>query len=119
MVGYALDALREAYFGEQADRLILIDYESLVRRPKETVTEIYKFIGEPLYDHDYENVSYSASEFDQLLGTPNLHTVSQKVQFTPRKSVLPPDLFRRFENDAFWMNPDANIHKVKQVIYKF
>ena len=35
MVGFALDALKEAFFGEEADRLILVDYEALVRRPKE------------------------------------------------------------------------------------
>ncbi len=33
MVGYALDALREACFGAHAERLILLDYEALARAP--------------------------------------------------------------------------------------
>ena len=35
MVGYALDALREACFGAHSDRLILVDYETLSRAPEQ------------------------------------------------------------------------------------
>ena len=31
--------------------------------------------------------------------------------------MLPPELFQRFENDAFWMNPDLNIHGVRVIRY--
>lgn len=34
MVGYAWKALCEAYFGEQADRLLLITYETLTQTPQ-------------------------------------------------------------------------------------
>jgi sulfotransferase len=112
MVGFALDALREAFFGEQADRLILIDYEALARRPKETMRSLYKFLGEEWYEHDFGTVEYEASEFDLALGTPNLHTVRRKVEWVERKTVLPPDLFQRFNNDSFWTRTDANPHKV-------
>jgi hypothetical protein len=26
-------------------------------------------------------------------------------------------LFQRFENDAFWMNPDLNVHGVRVIRY--
>src|SRR5262249_11642270 len=86
LVGFALDALREAYFGEEADRLILIDYEALTRQPKETIGEIYKFIGEAPFAHDFHNVEYSANECDIRLGTPNLHTEAdvELVRHPPR-----------------------------------
>jgi sulfotransferase len=32
-----------------------------------------------------------------------------------RTTVLPPDIFRRFENEAFWLNAQANIHGVRVV----
>jgi sulfotransferase len=116
LVGFALDALREAYFGEEADRLILIDYEALTRQPKDAIAEIYKFIGEAPFAHDFDNVEYSANEFDIRLGTPNLHTVKRKVEWTERRSILPPELFARFGNDAFWTNPQLNTRKVKVVL---
>jgi sulfotransferase len=33
LVGYALDALKGAYFGEQASRLLLVEYEALASQP--------------------------------------------------------------------------------------
>lgn len=107
MVGYALDALREAYFGEHASRLLLIDYEALAREPERTLDALYAFLGEPRFAHDFEQVSYEADAFDLALGTPGLHRVQSRVQWQPRPTVLPPDLFERFEHDAFWRLPQV------------
>jgi sulfotransferase len=118
MVGFAIDALREAFFGEHADRLILVGYEALVRRPRDTLAQLYKFIDQEPFAHDFDNVEYEASEFDLALGTPNLHTVRRKVEWTERKTVLPPELFNRFVNDAFWAVPGANVNQVPVLLYR-
>jgi len=117
LVGFALDALREAFYGEHADRLILVGYEALARDPQGTMRWIYQFLGEEPFPHDFANVEYAAQDFDLALGTPNLHTVRRKVEWIERDSVLPPELFDRFSNDAFWVNPQANIHDVLVVLY--
>jgi len=113
MVGFALDALREAYFGEHADRLLLVGYEALTRDPRATIAQIYDFVGEPLYAHDFENVTYDAEAFDVMLGTPGLHRVEGKVEPRRRLTVLPPDLFDRFKDDAFWVHPEMNVRGVR------
>lgn len=46
------------------------------------------------------------TEFDERAGTPGLHTVRGTVKAEPRETLLPPDLFRRFVNDAFWWDPE-------------
>src|ERR1043165_1945874 len=46
MVGFALDALREAFYGEHAGRLMLVTYQALTREPDATMAQIYDFIGE-------------------------------------------------------------------------
>jgi sulfotransferase len=103
MVGFAWNALREAVYGEHADRLILVTYDTLTANPLRALREIYDFIGEPQFTHDPDNVSFDeAAEFDARLGTPGLHSVSPAVRATERKTLLPPDLFSRFEQDAFW-----------------
>ena len=117
MVGFALDALREAFFGEHADRLILVDYEALTRQPKHTMQQIYEFIGEPWFEHDFDNVEYSADEFDLPIGSPGLHTVRRKVTFIERSTILPPELFARFENDAFWTTPAARDRGIPIIQY--
>ena len=108
MVGFALHALREAVFGEQADRLLLLRYETLTADPLSALARIYEFIGEPLYAHDRDQIQPCAEaiEFDKRLGTPGLHSVGSSVIQIQRRSILPTDLFKRYEAFSFWQNPD-------------
>ena len=102
LVGYALDALREAVFGEDAHRLILVEYQALTRAPGDTFRLLYEMLGLPHFQHDFENVDYQAEDFDLALGSRGLHTVRRRVEWRERATVLPPDLFDRFTNDMFW-----------------
>lgn len=101
-VGYAWSALREAFYGEHAASLLLVDYELLTRAPAKVLPLVYDFLGEPHFEHDFENVEYDAEEFDQQLGAPGLHRVKRQVRFTPRPTVIPPDLFEKFNQMSFW-----------------
>jgi sulfotransferase len=105
MVGFAYDALKQACYGAQADRLLLVQYETLTTQPAKALKAIYDFIGEKPGEHDFEHVDYDVTEFDKRAGTPGLHTVRGKVSAEQRPSLLPPDLFQRFASDAFWRDP--------------
>jgi sulfotransferase len=104
MFGFAYNALREAVYGEQSDRLLLVRYESLVANPLGTLAAIYGFIGEELYPHDPRHIEpcYDMIEFDFRLGTPGLHDVGRAVEARERKPILPPDLLARYQKEAFW-----------------
>lgn len=65
---------------------------------------VYCFIDEPLFAHDFDNVDYAENEFDQNLGIKGLHTVKKKVEFKQRRSILPPDLFRQYQEMDFWQD---------------
>lgn len=115
VVGYALNALREAMAGEYADRVLLVEYDDLCVAPAEIIDEIYAFIDEPPFKHDFSNVCYSASEFDNKLGAKGLHDVGGRVEVRKRKTILPPDIFARYAGDQFWRDkkPAAPIYMVK------
>ncbi len=104
MFGFSYNALREAVYGEQSDRLLIVRYESMVGNPLGTLTAIYGFIGEELYPHDPRHIEpcYDMIEFDLRLGTPGLHDVGRAVEARERKPILPPDLLARYQKDAFW-----------------
>ena len=74
-------------------------------KPLGTTDRSGSFPGEPVFDHDFDHVDYDVTEFDERVGTPGLHTVRGTVQAEPRESLLPPDLFKRFRNAAFWRDP--------------
>lgn len=115
LVGYAFNALKEAYYGEHADRLMLLTYDTLTRAPVRAMAAVYDFIGASPFAHDFDNVDYAEEEFDARLGTPGLHRIAAKVQHVERQTVLPPDLFRRFENDSFWADGKLNLRGVRVV----
>lgn len=104
-VGYPFDALKEACFGEHADKLLLVQYETLSTDPGKALAAIYDFMGEAPFAHDFDDVQYDADAFDRRLGLPTLHRVRGAVKAQSRKTVLPPDLFQRFAHDAFWRDP--------------
>jgi sulfotransferase len=102
LVGFSWSAVKEAYFGPHADALLVLEYDRLVQNPGECLAEIYDFIGEPAFAHDFDNVEYDEPEFDSRLGTPGLHSVKRKVEWRPRPTILPPDLFARLHAMTFW-----------------
>ena len=105
LVGSAWSTLREAWFGEFASHLVLVDYETLARGPARTLRDIYDALGEKPYQHDFDRVVYDEPDYDALVGMPGLHKVSEKVGFNERRSCLPPDLFHKYADLSFWKNP--------------
>ena len=103
LVGHAWAGLKEAFYGDQADKMLIVDYSLLAQAPEKVLRLIYEFIDEPWFEgHDYENVEFQAEKFDESLGLAGLHTVAPKVEYKPRRSILPPDLFEKFQGMDFW-----------------
>lgn len=102
LVGFPWNALREACYSEYANRLIIVEYDLVAARPREVFKLLYDFLGEPQFDHDYDNVHYDAPAFDAQLGLDGLHRVHKKVAPRSRETILPPDLFERYAKLAFW-----------------
>ncbi|WP_232251440.1 sulfotransferase [Oscillatoria acuminata] len=105
LVGYAYNALKEAFYSEQSASLLLVDYDLLTKGPDKTMSLICQFLGEEPFEHDFNHVEYQEPEFDNKLRTEGLHEVRSQVEFKPRKTILPPDLFERFDDLSFWNEP--------------
>ncbi|MGZ4968883.1 MAG: sulfotransferase family protein [Methylobacter sp.] len=112
LVGFAWAALREAFYGEHAKHLLVIDYELLTQAPQKVMELIYDFIGESHFTHDFEQVEYDAPDFDLDLGMPGLHRVKPKVEFNERRTIIPPDLFEKYSKMTFWTDPSGSTANV-------
>lgn len=104
LVGLAWVALKEAFYGEHAGNLLIVDYDVLTQDPDNVLRRIYAFIDEPWFEHDYENLQYDAPGFDQAFGIAGLHRVRPKVSHERRRSILPPDLFEKYAGLSFWLD---------------
>lgn len=112
LVGLAWSSLRGAWFSEDAKRLIVVPYESLVRRPERTLQRLYEELGEAPFVHDLFHVEYEEPDYDEQLGMPGLHTVRPQVSFEEREPCIPPDLLTKYAKTNFWTRPELNIRGI-------
>jgi sulfotransferase len=108
LVGFAWTALKEAFYSEHAQSLLLVDYELLAQAPEKVMPLVYEFLGEEPFAHDFSHVAYDTPEFDQPLGVHGLHTVRPQVRLEPRTTILPPDLFEQYAALSFWKNQSSS-----------
>jgi sulfotransferase len=116
MIGFPLNALKQAMHSGESDHLLLVPYDTLVRDPAMVMKAVYDFTGLPPFEHNFEAVTFDAKEFDARLGTPGLHDVGPKVARVERRTILPPDLWLRYENESIWRDPKFNTHHVRMVL---
>jgi sulfotransferase len=101
-VRFAYDSLKEAMTGPQKRKIILVDYEQLTQNTEQTMRALYSFIGEPYFEHDFNDVESSFDEFDLDAGIIGLHKIRKEVRFIERQPILPPDLWNEFANLEVW-----------------
>jgi len=106
LVGASWNATREGFYGELSERLLLLEYDFLVKHPKQAIETVYNFIDEPTFEHAFSGLTMEGQElidqFDLALGVPGLHQVNPEVIFSPRQTILPPELFQRLASLSFW-----------------
>ena len=108
MIGFALNALKQAMHGDEAGRLLLLPYDMLVSEPAAMMDVVYAFTGVEPFRHDFANVRFDVADFDARLGTPGLHDVHPTVRAVERKTILPPDLWEKYERASIWRAPEFN-----------
>ena len=104
LIKVAHDALKEGYYGPHADRMLLIEYEALACAPAQVLRAVYDFLGQRGFAHDFTAIDQipGADRYDaEKLGTPGLHAVGSRVEWKPRETILPPDVFSSFAA-PFW-----------------
>jgi sulfotransferase len=112
LIGLALSSLREAWFSDEAKRLIVIDYDRLASEPEAVLRRLYQELDEPWFKHDFDHVYHDEPDYDDELGMPGLHKVREKVTLEKRQISIPPDVFAKHSGLSFWKNPEMNLRKV-------
>ena len=114
LIGTPYYKFSEAWFGDQAKRLIVVPYNNLVKEPKRTMQRLYAELGEPQFEHDFGNVEFDdVSEYDAFVGMPGLHAVRKKVEYAERVPGIPPEIFFKYAAAQFWDKPEMNARGVK------
>jgi sulfotransferase len=100
------------------DMIMLVEYESLCKKPESVMRELYKFIGKQYFIHDFKNVEYENKIYDQSLNMKNLHTIKKEVTWVERKSILPKSVWEKYSNTDFWRKKpqDYSIKSIYKIV---
>jgi sulfotransferase len=103
VVGYALNAFRDAWYGPEKKRLYVIEYKNLAAQPHETMDDLTLALNLPAFKYDFDNIRPipGAKEFDRSLRLEGLHDLSPTVMPKRRALVLPPDIVANLPK-PFW-----------------
>lgn len=100
-----VDALNRGF----ADRLFFVDFDDLTADPERTMQQIYEFLGESYFKHDFENVEQVTFENDEVHGIRDLHKIRSRV--APVESdwerIIGPQ-FAHLDKLNFWKNKSTH-----------
>lgn len=109
ILGQSFDGLKQALAEGYRANIHFVEYKDLVDNPKETMQKLYKFIGEPYYNHDFKNLKNIHQENDaQIYGFQDMHTVRQSVKSVSEspEDVLPRVVLDNIKGAEFWREID-------------
>lgn len=104
-VGLAMQRLADTYQRGLDRKMLMIRYEDLCCKPQETMNQVYEFIGEPQFQHDFDNIVKEVVEDDSHFGVYGSHSVAPKLR--PAKpcdwsDVLPKEIAAQIKRDNAW-----------------
>ena len=109
----SLNAIMMGFQQNVRDKMHFVDYNDLVDNPEKILEDIYDFLGEDYYEHDFESLSNIHREDDlNTYGLSDMHQVRSKVKKTspPPASILPDEILDLYEQNKrrleFWGTPD-------------
>jgi sulfotransferase len=105
LVGSSFNRVKDAVHRGWRDCMLFVEYERLTASPKAVLREIYEFLGEEPFEHDFDNVEQVTQEDDLVHIWKDLHKIRQKIEPQPPQwpSILPKEVSDKYAADAkFW-----------------
>jgi sulfotransferase len=94
---------KASMFSAEKGQLLYVEYDTLAKHPESAMRQIYAFLGEPWFEHNFMDVENSYDEFDTEAKIEGLHTVRCNVEYVQRSTVLPADLWNQYSTSSFWL----------------
>ena len=86
------------------DRILFFPYEEWTADPNYWFTQLYNFIEEPYFQHNFENIEQVTKEDDEIYGMFGDHTIRKSLELTPSTAnkVLGTDVTEWIYNNYRW-----------------
>ena len=99
-----LEAIKNAY--KYPDICHFVKYDDLVAQPEQEFRKIYQFMGEPYFNHKFENlqqVEVNGMKYDDTIVGKNMHNIRSVVRKVPNPYInkIPERIRQKYEHIRF------------------
>lgn len=104
-IGLAYNRVKDALSRGHGQSILFVEFDELTRNPGPTLRRIYTFLGEPAFEHNFNNVQQVTKEDDvNVHRIPGLHTIRSVVAPVPKRAleILGPELVRKYADTELW-----------------
>lgn len=109
LVGAPISGIRETLACGYRSNMYFVEFDRLTRSPNTVMSEIYEFLDEEPFPHDFENVAQITSENDRVYGWGDLHTIRPAVkpveadwEHVLAKHIPPQQIMALKAENEFW-----------------
>ena len=100
----SLEAIKNSY--NYPEMCLYIKYDDLVSQPEQEIRKIYDFIGEPYFNHrfqDLQQIEVNGIKYDDTIVGKNMHNIRSVVRKVPNTYIdkIPERIRQKYEHIRF------------------
>lgn len=117
ILGQSLSAIIECFNQGFGDRIHFIEYNDIINNPKETLKNLYDFLEETYFEHDFDNIENKNREEDLITyGLCDMHEVRPRLKNTAPKpiDILSPYVLRKCRGMDIWRSIHNQKNKIEE-----
>ena len=80
LVGSTFNSIRDAVMRGHRNKIGFVDFDTLTTTPEVVMKDLYKFIEQPYYEHDFNSIPQYTKENDAEHGFTDLHTIRPEIK---------------------------------------
>lgn len=102
-LGLAYNRIRDALHRGYSGRMHFVEFDTLCRQPERTMRDLYGFLGEKYFTHDFDHIEQVTQEDDRVHGM-DLHTIRTKLEPLPPQwpKYLGREVAERYNGLELW-----------------
>jgi len=109
-VGFSIDVLQDAKTRGWSDHIFFLDYDDLTLKTNKVIKDLYDFLEEPFFVHNFDHIEQVTREDDTIHGFVGLHDIRPKLASQDSQwpvvfdlSVIHTPLWKEIESQSkFW-----------------
>jgi len=107
VLGQHLNEVANVIQSEFLNCIHFVEYNDFVNNPNKTLTDIYEFLGEDFFEHNFCNIkSFEGKNDFDIYGVRDLHKVRPVLKSTSAnpKEILSEYILQKYKNMEIWRN---------------